>query len=240
MTLTANVTASGTAPTGTVDFTDNGTSLGTATITSGVATLTVPSLAAGSHPITATYGGDTNYLTEASTIATITSTAAVTPPVTGPSVTTASTAVVSTAKAATLSVAVTDTSTTLANHLTYTWSVIKKPSGAKDPSFSIDGTHAAATTVAAFSKDGTYHFRVTAMDTNGHSTTSDVDYIVHQKERGLRLSPHAFKLSAHQSTTVKTVALDQFNHAMRVTGTPSYAVTTGSGSITTAGVFTAG
>jgi len=46
---------------GTVTFTDGSTSLGTATLDGlGHATLTLPSLSAGNHPITATYSGDTN------------------------------------------------------------------------------------------------------------------------------------------------------------------------------------
>ncbi len=58
MTLTATVTP---GATGTVTFHDAATSLGTGTISSGVATLTTSSLAAGTHSITAQYGGDSNY-----------------------------------------------------------------------------------------------------------------------------------------------------------------------------------
>jgi sugar lactone lactonase YvrE len=60
--LTATVTNSGVTPvTGTVTFTDGATLLGTAAVDStGHATLTVPSLAAGNHSIVASYGGDNN------------------------------------------------------------------------------------------------------------------------------------------------------------------------------------
>ncbi len=47
--------------TGTVTFHDGTTALGAGTISSGVATLTTSSLAAGTHSITAQYGGDANY-----------------------------------------------------------------------------------------------------------------------------------------------------------------------------------
>jgi uncharacterized protein (DUF2141 family) len=50
-----------TAPTGTVTFYDAGVSLATATVSSGVATFSTSSLAAGQHSITAQYSGDTNY-----------------------------------------------------------------------------------------------------------------------------------------------------------------------------------
>ena len=46
-------------PTGTVTFTDGSTQLGTATLNAnGVASLTVPSLTAGNHPLLASYSGD--------------------------------------------------------------------------------------------------------------------------------------------------------------------------------------
>jgi sugar lactone lactonase YvrE len=54
----ARVSANAT-PTGTVTFRDAGTSIGTGALdANGIATLTTPALAVGSHPITATYPGD--------------------------------------------------------------------------------------------------------------------------------------------------------------------------------------
>ena len=64
VTLTATVT---TGATGSVTFHEGATSLGTGTISSGVATLTISSLAGGTHSITAQYGGDTNYSGSVST-----------------------------------------------------------------------------------------------------------------------------------------------------------------------------
>ena len=63
MTITATITPpAGAGPTGTVQFYDNGTAIGPAeSVSGGVATLTTSSLALGSHPITATYGGDGNF-----------------------------------------------------------------------------------------------------------------------------------------------------------------------------------
>jgi MYXO-CTERM domain-containing protein len=54
------------APTGTVTFLDGATSLGTGTIAAGVATLSTAALAVGSHSVTATYAGDTNFVTSTS------------------------------------------------------------------------------------------------------------------------------------------------------------------------------
>src|SRR5262249_2622264 len=64
VTFTTPVTgvAGAAAPTGNVTFTDAGTSIGTAAIgAGGVATLTTSALGVGSHNITVTYAGDSNY-----------------------------------------------------------------------------------------------------------------------------------------------------------------------------------
>ena len=70
--LTATISNEGVGEaTGTVTFTDGSTQLGTAVLNAnGVASLTVPSLAAGNHPLLASYAGDTENF--ASTSATLT------------------------------------------------------------------------------------------------------------------------------------------------------------------------
>jgi len=73
VTFTATLTGAGSAPTGTVTFLDGKTSLGTGTLNAaGVATLSTAKLAAGAHPVTASYGGDTNYNTATSSSVTVT------------------------------------------------------------------------------------------------------------------------------------------------------------------------
>jgi hypothetical protein len=71
VTFTATITpvtpTSAPAPTGTVTFTDGVTTLGTATVASNIASLTTSSLTAGTHDITAAYGGDPFYAASAST-----------------------------------------------------------------------------------------------------------------------------------------------------------------------------
>jgi len=59
-TVAAVVPGTGT-PTGTVTFLDGATVLGTGTLSGGVATFTDSALAAGSHSISFTYGGDANF-----------------------------------------------------------------------------------------------------------------------------------------------------------------------------------
>lgn len=62
VTFTATVTSGSGIPTSTVTFKDGSTTIGSGTLNgSGMATLTTTLLAAGSHSITAVYGGDANF-----------------------------------------------------------------------------------------------------------------------------------------------------------------------------------
>jgi len=61
VTFTATVSANNGTPTGSVTFKDGSNSLGTGALNAGIATLNTSTLSAGSHTITAMYGGDTNF-----------------------------------------------------------------------------------------------------------------------------------------------------------------------------------
>ncbi|MGD0346937.1 MAG: Ig-like domain repeat protein [Terracidiphilus sp.] len=61
VTFTAKVTSPAGTPTQTVTFLDGTTTIGTGTLSGGVATLTISNLADGAHSITAAYGGDANF-----------------------------------------------------------------------------------------------------------------------------------------------------------------------------------
>jgi hypothetical protein len=72
VTFTATVrpaTGSGT-PTGTVTFNDGATTLGTGTLSSGIAAFTISGLAGGAHSITAIYSGDANFAGSTSPVVT--------------------------------------------------------------------------------------------------------------------------------------------------------------------------
>src|SRR6185312_3352405 len=66
VTFTASVTSSLATPTGSVNFYDGATLLGSGTLASGAATYATSSLLAGTHSITAQYAGDANFLTATS------------------------------------------------------------------------------------------------------------------------------------------------------------------------------
>ena len=63
---------------------------------------------------------------------------------------------------------------------------------------------------------------------------------MHQKARGLRLTPHQFKVKPGATQQITAIALDQFSHPMRVVGTADYSLFAGSGSIDADGLFTGG
>jgi hypothetical protein len=65
-TVTVAGLTGGPTPTGTVTFLDGTTALRTATLSGGVATFTISTLSVGAHAITASYGGDANYLSSSS------------------------------------------------------------------------------------------------------------------------------------------------------------------------------
>ena len=69
-TLTLLVTSPAGVPTGTVTFLDGTTPIGSAPVSSGIATLTLSSLGIGSHSISAAYSGDTNFSSAVSSILT--------------------------------------------------------------------------------------------------------------------------------------------------------------------------
>jgi hypothetical protein len=80
VTLTATVTGSGIAPTGTVTFYDGSLKLGSSALNSGIATYSSSSIAKGSNSITASYGGDSNYVQTNSSAVVLTITAALLTP----------------------------------------------------------------------------------------------------------------------------------------------------------------
>ena len=124
--------------------------------------------------------------------------------------------------------------------LTYTWSVNRKPSGARDPTLSENGSNAAQSTSARFFKDGHYRFRCTITNASGGSTSSDVLVEVRQTASAVRMTPHAQVIPLRSTMTYRALILDQFNRPLRVQPAITFSVLEGSGDIDSAsGRFTA-
>ena len=123
--------------------------------------------------------------------------------------------------------------------LTYTWVATSGPTAAV-PTFSANGTNAAKNTTVTFAAVGTYTFQVTAADRLGQSVTSSVTVNVTATVTTIQVTPAAATLIAGQSTQFTAAALDQFGAAVATTPNVTWAVTSGSGTITAAGLYTAG
>ena len=122
-------------------------------------------------------------------------------------------------------------------NLTYMWSTTGTPPA--PVSFSANGSNAAKTTNATFSKAGTYTFRVTITDTGGLSTTSSVIVTVNQTFSMVTVSPATATVYTGGAQQFSATAYDQFNNTMATQPTFTWAVTSGGGTVSSTGLFTA-
>ena len=124
------------------------------------------------------------------------------------------------------------------SNLTYTWAATTLPAGASAPTYSANGTNAAKSSTATFHAAGAYVFTVTITDGSGLTATSTASVTVSQTLTSTGITPPsaAVPLSGTQQFTV--VSLDQFGGNMTAP-TVTWALTTGVGSITTDGLYTA-
>ena len=99
--------------------------------------------------------------------------------------------------------------------LTYTWTATTVPSGATAPTFSVNGTNAAKSTTATFSKAGSYTFQVTITDPGSLSVTSSVDVTVNQTLTTIVVSPASVTLNTGATQQFTASAKDQFGNAWR-------------------------
>jgi aryl-phospho-beta-D-glucosidase BglC (GH1 family) len=151
-----------------------------------------------------------------------------------PTITTpASATVASSGKTAALAVVAQSTS---GNRLTYTWSVA---SGPAPVTFLTNGNSSATTTTATFTASGNYTFRVTAADSNGISVQSTVGATVSQVSATVSVSPGSAAVSSKATQQFATQVRDQFGVLMATAPAITWSVSNGSGSINTAGLYTA-
>ncbi len=122
--------------------------------------------------------------------------------------------------------------------VTYTWSVVREPSGATAPSFSLNGTDAARNTTVTFHDAGSYTFQVTATNVYGLSATSDVNVTVQQTVSQIALTPLSGNVADSGSLRFSATATDQFGHSMMVQPAWNWSLA-GRGSLDGTGLYTA-
>jgi hypothetical protein len=121
--------------------------------------------------------------------------------------------------------------------LTYEWTVVTAPSGAKTPHFTLNGTNAAKQNTIRFYKAGTYDFKCTDTNAGGGTASVIVHVVVAKTATTLRVIPHGDKIAETASVQYTAVVLDQFNHS--ISATPDFSIVSGPATITTAGLLTA-
>jgi hypothetical protein len=104
--------------------------------------------------------------------------------------------------------------------------------------FSVNGTNAAKSTVATFSKIGSYPLRVTITDLNGLTVTSDVTVTVNQTATTVTVTPATPVVHVGATQAFSASAVDQFGAAMSPSPSFTWSVTGGK-SINSSGVVAA-
>ena len=123
--------------------------------------------------------------------------------------------------------------------LIYTWSVVAKPQGAPNPTFSVNGDNDAKATTATFGLAGSYTFRVTIQDGDGAKVSSRVTVDVAQTLTSIQITPGSFQIEVALSRSLTAMAQDQFGFPMATQPQFTWSLDTGSdGSISTDGIYT--
>jgi hypothetical protein len=122
-------------------------------------------------------------------------------------------------------------------NLTYTWATSGSPPA--PVSFSVNGTNAAKSTTASFSRAGTYALIVTVVDAGGASTSSNLSVVVNQKLTRINVTPASAQVATGGTQQFLATALDQFGNALATQPSIAWSVS-GGGTINATGGFTAG
>ena len=121
--------------------------------------------------------------------------------------------------------------------VTYTWSVLNMPQEVASPTFSVNGSSAAQSTIATFFAAGDYTFQVSI--NNGTVTTQTVTVTVVQTVNSIVVRPGTANLNENGTQQFFAVALDQFGHHMESEIPVNWAVASGGGAIDGDGLYTA-
>jgi hypothetical protein len=122
-------------------------------------------------------------------------------------------------------------------NLVYSWATTGTPPA--PVSFSRNGNNASKSTVATFTRAGSYSLRATISDLQGQTVSSTVTVSVSQTSTAVVVSPATVTVVPGAAQQFSATANDQFGVAL--VSQPSFTWTTsGGGTINTAGTFTAG
>ena len=120
--------------------------------------------------------------------------------------------------------------------LTYTWTATTLPSGAAQPTYTVNGANAAKNTTATFSSAGTYVLQATITDANNWTVASSVTVVVNSTLTSLGISPSTITVSADtqsQLTSLFSVSgLDQFGNSVNNPASLAWSATGGAVSST--------
>src|SRR5712671_4721507 len=123
--------------------------------------------------------------------------------------------------------------------LTYTWA---PASGSTPPgavAFSPNGTNAASSSTATFTRAGSYTLEVTIRDAQGQSVTSSVAVNVSQTLTAVAVTPSSATVAPGGTQQFSATARDQFGQPLSSAPPFSWSVS-GGGTISATGLFTAG
>ncbi len=123
--------------------------------------------------------------------------------------------------------------------LLYTWAVTSAPAGAPTPTFSSNGSTAAHNTTATFYLAGIYTFQATISDPSGLTAVSSVTVTVVQTPTSLSVTPANVTLVHGATQQFMATAYDQFGQALAAQPTFTWEVSTGGGTISSTGRYTA-
>ena len=176
---------------------------------------TAPSTGTGTDMITVNSGGKSG-----------TATATVVSP--KPTITSAASASPSTVTLTTTSLSVLATDASGDAGPSYTWTAIAIPSGAATPTFSVNSSATASTTIATFYKAGSYTFTATITDpTTGGISTSNVAVTVQQSVASIAVSPLTVSLLDTATQQFAASAVDQFGNTFATQPAFAWSVATG-------------
>jgi uncharacterized repeat protein (TIGR02543 family) len=122
-------------------------------------------------------------------------------------------------------------------NLTYTWATTGTPPAAV--TFSVNGTNAAKTTTATFTKAGSYTLQATAKDQGNLTATSSLVVTVNQTPTSIVVSPTSASITTSGTQLFTATARDQFTTNLTTQPTFTWNVS-GGGTMASSGLFTAG